>query len=185
MNLSSYFKLFISHALILIDCQDFHEHSWHVILHKNCWSFIDWNLHDFDEWWDKKDHEIFANKPFSVIYVGCKVFKTFSIWMVDILTWKSCTFESSHFYNSTGSLIIPNCADKLSSKLCSDAGGTCEIIIDGFYIEVAFNVVLGIFWYFWARKVAKKLQNLPLSDWHVLSNQNRVAEMQPLKNMQN
>lgn len=116
-----------------------------------------------------------------VIYVGSKTFKTFSIWLVDILTWKSCSFEGSHLHNSTGLSSVPNCANELSSKLCSKSGGTCQTIIDGFYIEVAFNIVFGVFWYFWAKKVAKNLQNLPVSDWHVLSNQNLEAEMLPLK----
>lgn len=125
---------------------------------------------------------------FSVIYVGSKIFKSFSIWMVDILTWKSCIFDTQSS-NSSDFMTISSdsvsCNDEKSLKYCTETGGTCSIFIDGFYVEVAMNAFFGIFWYFWAKKTLTKLQNLPISDWHVLSNHtqsNRQQdEMLPLK----
>ena len=109
---------------------------------------------------------------FTVVYFGAKIFKTFSMFMVDVLTWKSCVFNenSSAIYNSTIFTKDLSCTNETSMKKCTEGGGTCEIIIDGYFMEVSLNLTFGIFWFFWARKVIKKLQKLPLSDWHVLSN---------------
>lgn len=49
-------------------------------------------------------------------------------------------------------------------------GGKCQIDIDGYYIEVALNVVYGIIWYQWGKRVLDHLQSLDLEEWHVMSN---------------
>ena len=121
---------------------------------------------------------ILVNYNFSVVYFGAKIFKTFSLWMVDVLTWKSCVFNeySSTVHNSSVFIKDLSCSNEVTLKKCTDNGGDCEIFIDGYFIEVSLNITFGIFWFFWARRVIKKLQKLPLSDWHVLSNKNRRIE---------
>jgi MFS transporter, PAT family, solute carrier family 33 (acetyl-CoA transportor), member 1 len=126
---------------------------------------------------------------FIVIYIGSKIFKSLSIWMVDVLTWKSCVLKEPELqlFNSTelSALKSYDCNDELSLEQCNESGGNCEITVDGFYIEVALNFAFGVFWYFWAKTVVEKLQNLPLSEFHVLSNRNRTSELEeealPLK----
>lgn len=127
---------------------------------------------------------LFINYNFTVVYVGAKIFKTFSMWMVDVLTWKSCVFDgnSSAVYNSSVFIKDQSCSNEITLKKCTENGGDCEIIIDGYFIEVSLNITFGIFWFFWARKLIKKLEKLPLSDWHVLSNKTRRnEETLPLK----
>jgi MFS transporter, PAT family, solute carrier family 33 (acetyl-CoA transportor), member 1 len=106
-----------------------------------------------------------------ISYIGSLIFKTFSMWLVDVITWKSCGY--AEFSNSTVLLTDNNCADKLAVSECEKFGGHCQIDIDGYYIEVALNVVFGIFWFQWAKKIINYLQALPISDWHVLSNQTK------------
>lgn len=72
------------------------------------------------------------------------------------------------FTNST--LVDNKCADKTAKVECVNNGGRCQIDIDGYYIEVAFNVVYGLLWYHWGKRTLEYLQKLQRKDWHVLSN---------------
>lgn len=119
----------------------------------------------------------------NISYIGGKIFKTFSIWLVDVITWKSCAYEE--YSNVTSVMMNNNCANDILKEECISSGGICQIDVDGYYIEVAANVLFGIFWFQWATKIINYLQNLPVSDWHVLSNQPRSTslnhELLPLK----
>lgn len=96
--------------------------------------------------------------------------KTFFLWLVDIITWKSCVAnEGFEFSNSTAHLISNNCIDSVSIGECVKNNGTCFTHIDGFYIEVGFAVTFAVFWYYFALKLIRKLQNLPIKSWHILT----------------
>jgi MFS transporter, PAT family, solute carrier family 33 (acetyl-CoA transportor), member 1 len=114
----------------------------------------------------------------NISYIGGKLVKTFSMWLVDILTWKSCAYDE--FFNFTVLPINNKCGDELAVSDCEKSGGHCQIDIDGYYIEVVSGVVFGIFWFQWAKKIINYLQTLPISDWHVLSNQTKheIAEIE-------
>jgi MFS transporter, PAT family, solute carrier family 33 (acetyl-CoA transportor), member 1 len=103
--------------------------------------------------------------------LGGRWVKTFFLWLVDIITWKSCIIEEFSNLNSTTiSQIHDNkCVDKIAKEACTALGGKCVIDIDGYYIEVAMNAIYGVCWYFWGRKMIEYLQKLPISDWHTLS----------------
>lgn len=103
--------------------------------------------------------------------LGGRCVRTFFLWLVDIMTWRSCVVDDFSSFNSTMILTIQDnkCSDKNSKEICKNFGGKCVIDIDGYYIEVALNVIYGICWYFWGRKMIEYLQKLPISDWHVLS----------------
>lgn len=121
----------------------------------------------------------------NISYIGGKLFKTLSLWMIDHVTWKSCFYEE--FSNSTRFLSENHCQNDFEKRECTSTGGRCKIDVDGYYIEVALNIIFGIFWYQWARRIISYLQELPVSDWHVLSNQKTLTkdlnqEMLPLKN---
>lgn len=94
--------------------------------------------------------------------------KTFFLWLVDIITWKSCISDQA-ILNATVYITGNKCADKAEKQLCIDEGGHCKIDIDGYYIEVAINVVYGIIWYQWGKRVLEHLQSLQRHEWHVLS----------------
>lgn len=101
--------------------------------------------------------------------LGGRWVKTFYLWLVDIITWKSCNYDQT-ILNSTVHITDNKCADKAAKQLCIDEGGHCQIDIDGYYIEVAINVVYGIIWYQWGKRVLEHLQSLQRHEWHVLSN---------------
>lgn len=116
----------------------------------------------------------------NISYIGGKVFKSFSIWLVDIITWKSCVYDYSS--NSTSIASSNKCENEFAIAECLSSGGFCKIDIDGYYIEVAANILFGIFWFQWARRIIERLQRLPTSNWHVLSNRIKTySEMIPLK----
>lgn len=52
---------------------------------------------------------------------------------------------------------------------CVKNNGNCITHIDGFYIEVGFAVTFAVFWYYFALKLIRKLQNLPIKSWYVLT----------------
>eukprot|EP00112_Aurelia_sp_Birch-Aquarium-sp1_P007554 Seg1823.8 transcript_id=Seg1823.8/GoldUCD/mRNA.D3Y31 product="Acetyl-coenzyme A transporter 1" protein_id=Seg1823.8/GoldUCD/D3Y31 len=83
-----------------------------------------------------------------------------SLWAVDSLTWKKCM-------GVPGDLAC-NSAEGL--KICTDARGTCEIAVDGYYIEIVVGVALGIIWLLWKRRTLTQLQNLDESAWKVSGN---------------
>lgn len=79
-----------------------------------------------------------------------------SLWAVDGLTWTSC--------NGVAHLACTSLQDK---KACSDAGGTCNILVDGYYVESVICIVLGILWLLWKRKTITNLQSLGENAWKV------------------
>lgn len=111
----------------------------------------------------------------NISYIGGKVFKTFSIWLMDVITWRSCVYEE--YSNVTAVLTNNNCGNDFLKAECVSSGGNCQTDVDGYYIEVAANVLFGIFWFQWAKKIINYLQDLPVSDWHVLSNQDQSKKL--------
>lgn len=113
--------------------------------------------------------------------MGGRWVKTFILWFVDVITWRSCVFDETHQGNSTFSLIENNnCANKLQKSECISNGGTCRIDVDGYYIEVALNVIYGVIWYQWGKRAIQYLQEVPLAEWHVLSKPSTNEEDIPL-----
>lgn len=81
--------------------------------------------------------------------------QTLALWMVDGLTWTTCV----------GASITGNCSGKINAKACTDAGGVCETLIDGYYVESIICVVLGFLWLMWKGQKTRALQDLPESVW--------------------
>lgn len=103
--------------------------------------------------------------------------------LVDVITWKSCIYEVSA--NTTIVLTDNKCADVTAKAECTSSGGLCRTDIDGYYIEVALNVVYGVIWFQWGKKVLNNLQNLDINEWRVLSNKSNAArpEETPLEDI--
>lgn len=116
--------------------------------------------------------------------------KTIFLWLMDVLTWKSCNFSiennATNFdHNSIDLLESENldfvslsrsCYEISPQNQCTKVGGKCETIVDGFFIEVAAGVIFAVFWFYFGGKLIRKLQNLPIKSWHVLSNQTENLE---------
>lgn len=104
----------------------------------------------------------------NVSFIGSKLFRSFSTWFVDVITWKSC-IQNEPAFNATISIMGNNCANDFEITQCIEIGGNCKIVIDGYYIEMALNVLYGMIWFRWGLRTIEYLQKLPLSDWYVLS----------------
>lgn len=72
------------------------------------------------------------------------------------------------------------CVDKVAKAECINNGGTCKTDIDGYYIEVALNVIYGVIWYQWGKRVLIYLHSVQRHDWHVLSKPPKNEEEIPL-----
>ncbi|KAG5680973.1 hypothetical protein PVAND_010447 [Polypedilum vanderplanki] len=105
--------------------------------------------------------------------LGGSWIQTFSLWLVDIITWKRCIFSDNEILNVQNSTNISlsnnTCKDKIEKEQCAELGGKCFTDIDGYYIEICINVIYGIIWFYFGRKLIIHLQNLPSKDWYILT----------------
>lgn len=80
---------------------------------------------------------------------------TLMLWFVDPLSSKTC---------SNG---LNSCYGPEQVKQCTDTGGQCNTIIDGYYVESVTCVVLGFLWVLWKRSSLRNLQSRKDADWKV------------------
>lgn len=107
--------------------------------------------------------------------------KTFFLWLLDIWTWKSCSFNINNSsitdeistFNST---LIPLNNITCQSSSIENKCETCVTDIDGFFIEVGVGIVFTAFWFYFGLKSIRKLQNLPIKSWHVLSDRAELVQ---------
>lgn len=83
---------------------------------------------------------------------------TLALWAIDHLTYKACTTSVD------GDNM---CASPEDEAICKADGGTCNVRIDGFYIETVLCLVMGFLWLQWGRPTINKLQRLPASAWQI------------------
>ncbi|XP_045448041.1 acetyl-coenzyme A transporter 1 [Melitaea cinxia] len=83
---------------------------------------------------------------------------TLALWAIDHLTYKTC--NASELTDNT-------CSTQLETEVCKNSGGTCDVRIDGFYIEVVICLVAGFLWLQWGKKTINRLQRLPNTAWQI------------------
>ncbi|XP_053161584.1 acetyl-coenzyme A transporter 1 [Hemicordylus capensis] len=79
---------------------------------------------------------------------------TVALWLVDPLTVKECVGVHGH-----------NCGTPAATELCTKAGGSCVITLDGYYVESIVCVALGFAWWLFLGPKLKKLQDERSSSW--------------------
>jgi PAT family acetyl-CoA transporter-like MFS transporter 1 len=89
------------------------------------------------------------------------------LWLIDIITWKSCVADGSEGDFSAPKLDNNTCLTKIDQEDCLKIGGKCRVDIDGYYIEIIICLIYGIIWYKWGRSKINQLQRLPIKAWHV------------------
>lgn len=82
---------------------------------------------------------------------------TLALWLVDSLTFKSCTSLQNNI-----------CSSELEKQECLKADGTCETTLDGYYVESAVCVAIGFLWLLWGRKKIMDLQEKDDRAWKVI-----------------
>lgn len=92
----------------------------------------------------------------TVTNLGGNWCQTLALWLVDGLTWTNCIGAS-----------VPglHCSGKTNAKDCTNAGGVCQTVVDGYYVESVVCVVIGIVWLRWKGQKTRSLQDLPESAW--------------------
>ncbi|XP_009558034.2 acetyl-coenzyme A transporter 1 [Cuculus canorus] len=79
---------------------------------------------------------------------------TVALWLVDPLTVKECAGAQEQ-----------TCGTAVAAELCTKAGGSCVITLDGYYVESIICVILGFGWWFLLGPKFKKLQDEGQSSW--------------------
>ncbi|CAL9684831.1 unnamed protein product [Knipowitschia caucasica] len=79
---------------------------------------------------------------------------TVALWLVDPLTTKECQGAPGQ-----------SCDTSEAAGLCVQGGGTCLTIMDGYYVESAVCVVIGIIWWLSLGKKMRRLQEKSPAAW--------------------
>uniref|UniRef100_A0A2S2QHE6 Acetyl-coenzyme A transporter 1 n=1 Tax=Sipha flava TaxID=143950 RepID=A0A2S2QHE6_9HEMI len=79
-----------------------------------------------------------------------------AIAMIDLLTFKECSLDSKN-----------NCSTSNLQNTCTANGGDCNVLMNGYYIEVALCTIIGILWYNIFRGVLQNLQTKDYTHWLV------------------
>lgn len=93
---------------------------------------------------------------------------TLALWYVDPLTTKQCM-------NSNSTLTTINtCTETTEVELCTSTGGSCDVQVDGYYIECGICFVVGMAWLLiWGYRTINKLTDAPDSDWMVVKSKQK------------
>ena len=59
------------------------------------------------------------------------------------------------------------CYDDDQDNACQEAGGSCDIVTDGYYILCLASAAFGGLWLIWAWRTIKRLQEVDLMEWRV------------------
>ena len=105
-----------------------------------------------------------------------------SLWLVDILTYKSCThksypggMQSNDTQLSTSFSEINQCYGTREVEQCKLEGGECSTITEGFFILSMACLVIGCVWFVWGWRTMRQLQNVEVSKWRVVKKDEKVA----------
>ncbi|KAJ8280482.1 hypothetical protein GJAV_G00055110 [Gymnothorax javanicus] len=79
---------------------------------------------------------------------------TIALWLVDPLTSKECQ-----------GVVGQTCGSPEEDGLCSQKGGLCVTLLDGYYVESVVCAVIGFAWWLWLGKRMKRLQDKDPSAW--------------------
>ncbi|CAH0691819.1 unnamed protein product [Spodoptera exigua] len=83
---------------------------------------------------------------------------TLALWAIDHLTFKRCSYSG---------LSDNTCSSEAEESECKSFDGTCEVRIDGYYIETVLCLVIGFVWLMWGKPTINRLQRLPASAWQI------------------
>ena len=100
---------------------------------------------------------------------------TLVLWLIDLITWKSCVADGSERDFSAPKLNNNTCITHTEQEDCQSINGKCRIDIDGYYIEIILCLIYGIIWYKWGRSKINQLQRLPVKAWHVFHSKSKSS----------
>merc|ERR1740131_792448 len=103
------------------------------------------------------------------------------LWMVDLVTWKSCDVKEASGSDGTpiGSLtknitslsevdLTGNvCYGTAQVEACEGANRECNTLSDGFFGLGIVTVLFGFVWFVWALRTMRKLQEVEVMEWRL------------------
>jgi len=88
---------------------------------------------------------------------------TLALWWVDPLTSKQCMNSNSTMTT------INTCSEPSEVELCTNGGGSCDVQVDGYYVECGVCFVVGLTWLLvWGWRTINRLTDAPDCDWTVV-----------------
>ena len=90
--------------------------------------------------------------------LGFKWPNVVSLWLLPKLTWSSCVSPV------TGEKWALDC---VHSRKCINAGGNCDMHIDGYTIQTMAALSFGVAWFFLCSRLLNKLGSIPSIEWLV------------------
>lgn len=106
---------------------------------------------------------------------------SFSLWFVDIITWKACSPKSEPIDLSVPTkirniTILANntlfennhCYGTIEVDECKAGEGDCTTLTEGFYILSVTCVIIGALWFVWGWRTMRRLQQVEVEKWRVV-----------------
>lgn len=101
----------------------------------------------------------------TITNLGTKWPNSVSLWAVDYLTTRECLGGTSH--DEILAIGSHTCSNVDERTACTNAGGECLIVQDGFFIEIAICTVVGVLWLAYFYRRVGFLQNLKIDKWRI------------------
>jgi MFS transporter, PAT family, solute carrier family 33 (acetyl-CoA transportor), member 1 len=111
----------------------------------------------------------------TVTNLGSKWPNATALYLLPKLTYAVC---SSKDISSVGSKLSANLSQydcSHSTAMCASHGGVCNVQLDGYTVESAACVLVGIVWIFFFRDTVAKLQTLPYREWLVIGRDRKAG----------
>ena len=102
--------------------------------------------------------------------IGSSWPSTISLYIIDLLSTKECSFNKNMFNISYSYKFLINseknsCSDEKLRMKCTKINGNCEYKFDAFYMLSFVLALIGFLWAVYFRKIIKKLQSYPKNSW--------------------
>uniref|UniRef100_A0A6V3DJ58 Acetyl-coenzyme A transporter 1 n=1 Tax=Heterosigma akashiwo TaxID=2829 RepID=A0A6V3DJ58_HETAK len=98
----------------------------------------------------------------TIANLGTKWPNSASLYFMDSLTQKECIDdEGTELFDGITSVCMP------ASTECTEAGGSCVVVADGYYIQVALCTAAGLLWLLALGNATLALQELPPGRWRI------------------
>eukprot|EP00035_Acanthoeca_spectabilis_P004197 m.100104 g.100104 ORF g.100104 m.100104 type:complete len:542 (+) comp12480_c0_seq2:86-1711(+) len=80
---------------------------------------------------------------------------------VDVCSFRECMVDGK----STGSCNIPS--GSKDDAICTAGGGTCDLVVDGYYVMLFVCAIFGVLWWFFFESRLLDIQKEPTVSWRV------------------
>jgi len=112
------------------------------------------------------------------------------LWLVDVVTWKSCDITEAIENNSSPLGSLTNNGTSISQFVeadnvcygtsqvdaCESAGRVCTTLSDGFYGLGIACVLFGFVWFVWAFRTIRRIQEVEVKEWRVVKTDSKEKE---------